>query len=76
MDLQNQADELAVSVADAVKRLGIEALEKKLQELQKQTADPELWTDQARAQDLMKRQADLDGRISIWRPAGTLWLTI
>lgn len=66
-NLQKQAGELAESVADALQRLHIEDLEKQLRELQKQTADPELWTDNERAQKLMKQQSNLEGRITPWR---------
>lgn len=67
MELQKQADELSAAIADAMERLGIVTLENNLAELRKQTADPELWSDQARAQKLMKQQSDLEGRIKTWR---------
>jgi len=67
MELQKQADDLAAAIADAMKRLGIEELENNLSELRLQTAEPQLWSDQARAQKLMKQQADLESRIATWR---------
>lgn len=67
MDIEKQASELRTAVADALDRLGIEALEKDLDELQKQIADPNLWSDQERAQKLMKQQANLQSRIGPWR---------
>ncbi len=67
MDLQKQAEDLSSAIADAIGKLKINDLEKELRELQEQTANPGLWADQARAQALMKHQADLDGRISMWR---------
>ncbi|HUP26063.1 MAG TPA: PCRF domain-containing protein, partial [Candidatus Limnocylindrales bacterium] len=67
MDLQKQADDLAAAIADAIERLKINDLEHSLARLQQQTADPKLWEDPARAQDLMKQQADTEARISLWR---------
>ncbi len=67
MDLQNQADNLAVAIKVAIKRLGISDKEKELAQLHDQTASPDLWTDQTRAQNLMRQQADLENRISLWR---------
>lgn len=67
MDLQKQAETLAAHIHDAVVRLDITQLEDKLSGLQTQTADPNLWSDQERAQRLMKEQSALEGRISPWR---------
>ncbi len=67
MDIEKQADELAAAIADAVQRLKIADLERSLSALQQQTADPNLWADQARAQSLMKQQSDTEARISMWR---------
>lgn len=67
MDLQKQAGDLSQAIADAVLRLDIKSLEKNLLSLQQKTTDPDLWTDQSRAQRLMKQQSDLDSRISLWR---------
>ncbi len=66
-DMQKQANELALALTDALGRLHIGDLEKELELLLKQTADPALWEDQARAQGLMKKQSALDGRIRPWR---------
>lgn len=67
MELHKQVSELVVSIDDAMKRLKIADLEQELASLQQKTADPDLWSDQARAQDLMKQQFNLDNRISQWR---------
>lgn len=67
MDLQKQATELADGINDAISKLGLENLEAELAELQKQTADPDLWSDNERAQTLMKQQSNLEGRIKPWR---------
>lgn len=66
-ELQKQAAELFDAIQDALSKLNIKKLETDLLDLQKQTADPDLWQDQARAQDLMKRQSSVDGRIKPWR---------
>lgn len=66
-NLSKQADELAADVEQALKKLKIEELEATLADLRKQTAQPELWSDQARAQSLMKDQSDLEGRVVPWR---------
>jgi peptide chain release factor 2 len=62
-----QAQELSAAIVDAIGRLKITDLETKLATLHQQTADPSLWSDQARAQKLMKEQAALEGRIKPWR---------
>lgn len=67
MDLEKQSTELVASVQDALERLGIERLEHELAGLQKQTSDPNLWSDNERAQRLMKQQSNLEGRITPWR---------
>ena len=67
MDTEKQAQDLVAAIDDAIKRLKIANLETDLAALQLQTANPDLWADQARAQNLMKQQADLDARISAWR---------
>ncbi|HSX46560.1 MAG TPA: peptide chain release factor 2 [Patescibacteria group bacterium] len=66
-DLQKQADELTLAIADAIDRLQLDKLEAQLVDLQKQTADPELWSDQERAQRLMKEQSAMEMRIKPWR---------
>lgn len=67
MDLDKKTNELTESLQDAVERLRIGELEQQLVELQKQTADPNLWADNERAQKLMKQQSNLESRIKPWR---------
>jgi peptide chain release factor 2 len=67
MDIEKQATELYLNVRHAQDSIGIETLEAELAELEKLTADPELWADQERAQKLTKRQSDLASRITTWR---------
>ncbi|MES2971522.1 MAG: peptide chain release factor 2 [Patescibacteria group bacterium] len=66
-EMQKQANELASAVRAALTNLRIDELESNLAELQKQTADPALWSDQSRAQSLMKQQSALELRIKPWR---------
>ncbi len=66
-DLYQQASELLDNIKDALVRLRISELEKDLSKLKPQTADPNLWQDQEKAQALMKQQASLEARISPWR---------
>lgn len=67
MDLQKQADDLAAAIKEAIRQLDITRLEDDLEILRRQTAAPDLWSDQQRAQALMKQQADLESRIAQWR---------
>lgn len=67
MDIEKQAQALLADVLAAKKSVRIEKLELELKELEEQTADPELWSDQTRAQTLTKQQADLSSRITTWR---------
>ncbi len=67
MDLQKQAEELLRQTRAAISKLDLVGLESKLEELKKQTADPELWADNERAQKLTKEQSSLESRIQPWR---------
>jgi len=66
-DLQKETDDLSAAVSDATQKLDIEELEKRLSELTKLTADPNLWQDQTKAQKLMREQANLQDRVKFWR---------
>lgn len=66
-NLVKQADELVAAIEQALQKLNLDELEAKLAETQKLTADPDLWSDQARAQRLMKEQSTLEARIAPWR---------
>lgn len=70
-NLSKQADELAAALKQALIKLDLEELETKLAELQQQTSDPNLWSDQERAQRLMKEQSSLESRIVPWRELQT-----
>lgn len=67
MDTEKQAQQLLADVQSAEQGIGIETLEQELAELEQQTADPHLWDDQARAQKLTTRQANLSSRVGSWR---------
>lgn len=66
-DLNTQAQEVLDQVKGAIARLGIASLEEDLQSIKLKTAAPDLWEDQEMAQSLMKKQSDLDQRITTWR---------
>ena len=66
-NLEKEVNELASSLVDALGRLHVVDLEKKLESLQQKTADPKLWENQIRAQTLMKEQSVLEARIKPWR---------
>ena len=66
-NLQKQANTLHASLQDALQRLGVAKLEAALKTLRQQTDDPNLWSDQSRAQSLMREQAALEARITPWR---------
>ena len=67
MDTEKLATELLKDIRSAEQAIGIEKLEAELAEIEAQTADPDLWADQDRAQRLNKRQSDLHSRIHLWR---------
>lgn len=67
MDTHKQAPELLLDIRKAEAQIRIDRLETELSDLTEQTADPELWSNQARAQKLTKQQADLANRIDTWR---------
>ena len=67
MDIEKQARELWMGVRQAEEQIGLEKLESELAELRQQTADPDLWSDQARAQKLTKAEASLASRVHAWR---------
>jgi peptide chain release factor 2 len=54
-------------VAAAVASLKLDELEHEEAELVKQVSTPDFWNDQAKAQEVMKRQAKLQARIKPWR---------
>lgn len=66
-ELSKQVTELEEAIQKALKSLRIDALDQKLKELNRQTADPDVWKDQEKALQLNKEQAGLEARIKPWR---------
>lgn len=58
---------MCASVATAIKALKIEELERELRQLRNKTAESSLWDNPVKAQEIMKRQSQLEGRVSPWR---------
>ncbi|MCA9330525.1 peptide chain release factor 2 [Candidatus Saccharibacteria bacterium] len=67
MDIEKQARELLMAVRRAQQQIDIEQLEAALASLRAETAAPDLWSNQARAQKLTKQESDLAVRIHAWR---------
>lgn len=66
-ELQKNADSLKADVASAMERLKIAELETKLADIEILTADSSLWSNQSRAQNLMKELSDLESRVGPWQ---------
>lgn len=66
-EFKKTVENLQASITEAIDRLKIVDLEFDLAKLNVETADPGLWTDQTRAQSLMKKQSDIEARIKPWR---------
>ena len=66
-ELVDNGVELLAAIRDAMDKLDLESQARELASLQKQTADPDLWSDQTRAQKLLKRQSVLEQRVTSWK---------
>lgn len=66
-ELQKRATSLQTGIDDAIERLKIDALDTELTELEAQAALPNFWEDSTAAQEIMKRIARLEGRVTTWR---------
>jgi peptide chain release factor 2 len=66
-EIQKHAAEIRAAVNDAVKKLDLEKLDTELAELHQQAAAPDFWSDNLRAQDVMKQVSKLENRITPWR---------
>ncbi len=64
--LRVQLDELAVQVADACKKIGLDDLRARAEKLNEAAQDPELWQDQAHAQQVLREQSSLKNRVEPW----------
>jgi peptide chain release factor 2 len=65
-DLQRQAQEVQSALADAMQRIGFDALQAKKAELDAQVLAPDFWDNPEKAQKIVKEQASLEKRIQPW----------
>jgi peptide chain release factor 2 len=65
--LHADALELQKSLNDALTRIGIDKLELRKAEIDKEADDPNLWQDNEHAQKVKREQASLDARLNPWR---------
>ncbi len=66
-ELDKQVAELQHSVTEATKRIKLDELEAELKDLQADIQRPDFWSDNLKAQDVSKRAARLEERITPWR---------
>ncbi len=65
-ELEKSLVELETAVQDAARRLDLDALKRELEELETATRAGDFWADNMKAQGVVKRQAQLQGRIEPW----------
>ncbi|MBM3140996.1 MAG: peptide chain release factor 2 [Chloroflexi bacterium] len=65
-ELRQRVAELLERVRDVQVRLDLPTRERRLEELRKESAAPDLWDDQLRAQTIMKEVARLEGVLTTW----------
>lgn len=58
---------MQTEVQAALERIGFEGLEVRKKELDAQAAQPDLWQDAARAQNVLREQSSLEKRLAPWR---------
>ena len=66
-DVSEQAARLRVEIEAAMGRLGFDKLAAEKAQLDEQMAAPDFWSDAHHAQEVSKRQASLDRRLTPWR---------
>ena len=66
-ELKKQAEKLHQEIVQAVQKIGLDKLETEIKGLREQIAEPNLWQDASRAQELTKREANLTRRAAPWR---------
>lgn len=66
-EILKQAEQLKSEIQDAVRRLDLDALEKRLDKLQEQSKAADFWSDNLAAAEVMKQINKLEGRITPWR---------
>jgi peptide chain release factor 2 len=65
-ELINRAKKLNTSIATAIEKLAVGDQEKELTKLSEQSQSADFWSDQTKAQVIMKRQAVLRSQITPW----------
>lgn len=70
--LHAEAQELQKAIADALARIGFDALQARKSELDTQAVDPNLWQDTDKAQTVMRDQAALEKRLQPWIQVRTM----
>jgi peptide chain release factor 2 len=65
-DIQKRAQSLQTELNRALDRIGFADLSNQLAELNKQCQAPDFWQDNLRAQEIVKKQAKLEKRVSPW----------
>ena len=60
-------EDLKRQVTDAMEAIGIVDLAEECQKLQKQTLEPDFWSDNLNAQAVTKKVADLQKRLDVWQ---------
>lgn len=66
-DIEKQAAELLAQVQTAVQRLKLSEVEAEARKLLAQSQEPGFWDDPGKAQEVMKRQSQLEARSKPWR---------
>jgi peptide chain release factor 2 len=66
-ELLDRSNRLLTDIGDAMVRLHIDELEHELTTLRTQTEAPDFWSDNLRAQEVMRQVSRLENRVSPWR---------
>ncbi len=66
-ELLKQAEALSLAIADALTKLDIQKLQAELIELQKKSQSPDFWSDNLKAQEIMKQASKLEARVTPWQ---------
>lgn len=66
-ELQKQAEALVQNITAAVMRLSIDEAERELAKLKEQSSAADFWSDNTKAQAIIRRQSKLEARITPWR---------
>lgn len=66
-DILKQVKALNTEVQEAYKKINIEELQSKRDDLQKQSQEPDFWQDNRAAQNTMRKIADLEKQVEPWQ---------